>query len=204
MKHQHPRSFSRPTGQPNHPANLVAYAKYPTSPATQAVLHPANPSARGKDERRRMIGLPRRPRHGRGFLFCRALTVANPVPLVANMYSNKKDSMTIPISVHMWHKKTETKVLLDSGATHNFIDKRAVNSLGLGTRSLPHPLQVNNVDGSLNQEGNITQYCNLWICQKDKTVKLGFYVANLGSDRIIFGHPWFKTFNPPLTGAPTV
>jgi hypothetical protein len=114
------------------------------------------------------------------------------------MYSNKKDSMTIPISVHMWHKKTETKVLLDSGATHNFIDKRAVNSLGLGTRSLPHPLQVNNVDGSLNQEGSITQYCNLWIRQKDKVVKLGFYVANLGSDRIIFGHPWFKTFNPSI------
>jgi hypothetical protein len=114
------------------------------------------------------------------------------------MYSNKKDSMTVPISVHMWHKKTETKVLLDSGATHNFIDKRAVNSLGLGTRSLPHPLQVNNVDGSLNQEGSITQYCNLWIRQKDKVEKLGFYVANLGSDRIIFGHPWFKTFNPSI------
>jgi hypothetical protein len=74
----------------------------------------------------------------------------------------------------------------------------AVNSLGLGTRSLPHPLQVNNVDGSLNQEGSITQYCNLWIRQKDKVVKLGFYVANLGSDRIIFGHPWFKTFNPSI------
>jgi hypothetical protein len=53
--------------------------------------------------------------------------------------------MTIQISVLMWHKKTETKVLLDSGATHNFIDKRAVNSLGLGTRSLPQPLQVNNM-----------------------------------------------------------
>jgi hypothetical protein len=114
------------------------------------------------------------------------------------MYSNKKDSMTVPISVHMWHKKTETKVLLDSGATHNFIDKQAVNSLGLGTRSLPHPLQVNNVDSSLNQEGSITQYCNLWIRQKDRVEKLGFYVANLGSDRIIFGHPWFRIFNPSI------
>jgi hypothetical protein len=81
--------------------------------------------------------------------------------------------MTVQISVLMWHKKTETKVLLDSGATHNFIDKRAVNSLGLGTRSLPQPLQVNNVDGSLNREGSITQYCNLWIRQGDKVVKTG-------------------------------
>jgi hypothetical protein len=114
------------------------------------------------------------------------------------MYSKKTDSMTVQISVLMWHKKTETKALLDSGATHNFIDKRAINSLGLGTRSLPHPLKVNNVDSSLNQEGNITQYCNLWIRQGDKVVKLGFYVANLGSDCIIFGHPWFKTFNPSI------
>jgi hypothetical protein len=114
------------------------------------------------------------------------------------MYSRKKDSMTIQISVLMWHKKTETKALLDSGATHNFIDKRAISSLGLGTRSLPHPLQVNNVDGSLNQEGSITQYCNLWIRQGDKVIKLGFYIANLGSDRIILCHLWFKTFNPSI------
>jgi hypothetical protein len=55
------------------------------------------------------------------------------------MYSKKIDSMTTPLSVHMWHKKTETTALLDSGAMHNFIDKWAVTSLGLGTRTLPHP-----------------------------------------------------------------
>jgi hypothetical protein len=114
------------------------------------------------------------------------------------MYSKKKDSMTIPLSVYMWHKKTETTALLDSGATHNFIDKRAITSLGLGTRTLPYPLQVNNVDGTINSEGSITRFCNLWIRQGDRTVKLGFYVANLGSDRIILGHPWFKSFNPSI------
>jgi hypothetical protein len=90
--------------------------------------------------------------------------------------------MTIPLSVYMWHKETKTTALLDSGATHNFINKHAVTSLGLGTHSLPHPLQVNNVDSSINSKGSITQYCNLWIRHGDKTVKLGFYVANLGSD----------------------
>jgi hypothetical protein len=29
-------------------------------------------------------------------------------------------------------------------------------------------------------------------------VKLGFYIANLGSDCIILGHPWFKAFNPSI------
>ena len=32
----------------------------------------------------------------------------------------------------------------------------------------------------------------------EKTVKLGFYVANLGRDRLILGHPWFKAFNPEI------
>jgi hypothetical protein len=98
----------------------------------------------------------------------------------------------------MWHKKTDTTALLDSGATHNFIDPRTITSLGLGTCSLPRPLQVNNVDGTTNREGNITKFCNLWIRQGGKVVKLGFYIANLGSDRIILGHPWFKSFNPSI------
>jgi hypothetical protein len=29
-------------------------------------------------------------------------------------------------------------------------------------------------------------------------VKLGFYITNLGSDHIILGHPWFKSFNPSI------
>jgi hypothetical protein len=81
---------------------------------------------------------------------------------------------------------------------YNFIDKHAITSLGLGTHPLPHSLQVNNVDGSINSEGSITQYCNLWICQGTKTVKLGFYVTNLGSDQLILGHPWFKFFSPSI------
>jgi hypothetical protein len=135
-------------------------------------------------------------------LLCRVLKVAAPAT-VATMYSKKKDSMTIPLSVYMWHKKTETTALLDSGATHNFIDKRAVTSLGLGTRALPHPLQVNNVDGTINSEGSITRFCNLWIRQGDKNVKLGFYIANLGSDRIILGTLGSSHSTPPSTGDPT-
>jgi hypothetical protein len=106
--------------------------------------------------------------------------------------------MTISLSVHMWHKKTNTTALLDSGATHNFINTQTITSLGLGTHSLPCPLQVNNIDRTTNREGNITKFCNLWICQGNKVVKLGFYIANLGSDQIILGHPWFKLFNPSI------
>ena len=93
---------------------------------------------------------------------------------------------------------TSIEALLDSGATHNFIDKRAVEKLTLRTKVLPQKLQVNNVDGTLNQEGDITQYCNLWISRGSEAVKMGFYIANLGKDQLILGHPWFKIFNPTI------
>ena len=98
------------------------------------------------------------------------------------MYSTKKSSMTVQVQVYMWHKTTSTEALLDSGATHNFIDERAIQTLGMGTRELPQPLQVNTVDGTANP---VTHFCNLWLRQGEKTVKQGFYVTNLGKGRII-------------------
>ena len=98
----------------------------------------------------------------------------------------------------MWHRKTNTEALLDSGATHNFIDKRAVKALRLRTKNLQQPLRVNNVDRTENQAGRITEFCNLWLRQGDRTSKQGFYVANLGQDQIILGHPWFRSFNPSI------
>ena len=114
------------------------------------------------------------------------------------MYSNQKDSITINISVYMWHKMANIRALLDSGATHNFIDRRTVKQLGLGTCHLTQPRQVRNVDGTENQEGAITQYCDLWLRRGSKTNKSRFFVANLGRDRVILGYPWFKTFNPTI------
>jgi hypothetical protein len=110
----------------------------------------------------------------------------------------KTDSMTIPVQVHMWHKKTEVETLLDSRATHNFIDERTVKTLGMGTRDLPQPCTVTNVDRSENHTGTIRQYANLWVKKGIQTIKLCFFITNIGRDRIILGHPWFKAFNPTI------
>ena len=112
------------------------------------------------------------------------------------MYSTQKNSMTIPLTVNMWHKTTQTEVLLDCSATHNFIDPRAIKPLSMGTNRLKQPLLVHNVDSTINQDGTITHYCNLWVQRGKQVEKLGFYVANLGQDRMILGYPWFQKFNP--------
>jgi hypothetical protein len=114
------------------------------------------------------------------------------------MYSNKKDSMTVNVHLYQWHQKTDVEALLDSGATNNFIDQRTVTLLNMGTKGLRQPREVRNVDGTPNQAGSITHYCNLWVRQGSKKVQMGFYVANLGRDRLILGHPWFQNFNPVI------
>jgi hypothetical protein len=104
--------------------------------------------------------------------------------------------MTISLTVNMWHKMTKLEALLDCGATHNFIDPRTISSLNMGTRLLPQPLTVQNVDSTINRNGTITQNCNLWVQRGKHEESLGFYVANLGRDHIILGYPWFKLYNP--------
>ena len=112
------------------------------------------------------------------------------------MYSTQKNSMTISVNTNMWHKTTSIEALLDCGATHNFIDPRTIQTLAMGTKPLRQPLIVKNVDGTINRGGTITHYCNLWVRKGPHTEKMGFYVANLGRDRLILGYPWFQKFNP--------
>ena len=52
------------------------------------------------------------------------------------------------------------------------------------------------MDGTINQGGTITSYCNLWVQRGTYVERMGFYVANLGRDRLILGYPWFQKFNP--------
>jgi len=45
---------------------------------------------------------------------------------------------------------TDEKGLLDSEATHNFIDIRTIIQLGIGTQQLKESRTVTNVDGTIN------------------------------------------------------
>ncbi len=114
------------------------------------------------------------------------------------MYSIKEDSITVPIDLCMWHRKTKVEALLNCGATENFIDARTLEKLGMGTRLLQHPRMVQNVDGTENQAGTITKYCNLYVRKGQEKKKQRFFVANLGRDHLILGHPWFQAFNPQI------
>ena len=69
--------------------------------------------------------------------------------------------MKVPTSIRTSYNKAETKGLVDSGATDNFIHPQFVRRMGLGTRCLPTPKKLYNVDDTTNKEGLITHYVDL-------------------------------------------
>jgi hypothetical protein len=114
------------------------------------------------------------------------------------MYISKKKSLQLPLNIVTYQGKQENITLIDSGATNNFIDFRTVNKLGLGTRKVPRPIELYNVDGTHNQDGKIERSIHLYIDDGQRCIQTPFFVTNLGKDRIILGYPWFEAFNPKI------
>jgi hypothetical protein len=79
------------------------------------------------------------------------------------LYISNQNSMHILFTFENVHGKAKEHVLLNSSTTENFMDQRMVSWLKIGTRWLPAPRKVHNVDGTENQSSTITEYCSLQI-----------------------------------------
>jgi hypothetical protein len=116
-----------------------------------------------------------------------------------NVTSGENQTIYVNFSLQTAEHTTDEQGLLDSGATHNFIDVRTIIRLGIGTKRLKKPRTVTNVDGTLNRAGQINRYANLQFSYDRKTKELPVFVTNLGKDRIILGLPWFQEFEPTIS-----
>ena len=92
----------------------------------------------------------------------------------------------------------DEKVLIDSGATANFLDRRVAKRLGFKPKKLERPVPVKNVDGTPNKDGQLTHCVHLWVQLGEKKELMLFYLTNLGEDRTILGFPWLTAFNPKI------
>ena len=52
----------------------------------------------------------------------------------------------------------EGVALIDSGTTYNFMDRRMVKRLRLGSKPLAISRSIRNVDGTNNKDGTLTRY----------------------------------------------
>ena len=93
---------------------------------------------------------------------------------------------------------SSSSALIDSGATGRFISKQFVKANRITTRTLSHPIPVYNVDGTLNENGAITEVANLILRYKGHTERANFAVTSLGRQNVILGFTWLEEHNPDI------
>ncbi len=115
----------------------------------------------------------------------------------SNRLYHNIQKINIPFTVCV-ERSTVERALLDSGAMDNFIDHQTTERLGIQTKALTQPIRLTNVNGTTNQAGQIERYCEMTIQSGHQRYLTCFYETSLGEDRIIFGYPWLRTFNPQV------
>ena len=80
--------------------------------------------------------------------------------------------MTIQFYIHSIAKRAESIVLLDLGATENFINLAYAKWLRLPIKQLPEPRPVLNIDGTRNESGKLKYYTDLNIRTGQNTTTL--------------------------------
>ncbi len=114
------------------------------------------------------------------------------------MYNSRYKSIRIPVLFESAHATAEREVLIDSGATDNFICKNLLQRLKIATLPIEVPLKIWNVDGTHNQDGKITHFMDLQVRTGADMKILCFLLTNLGRDEVILGYPWLTAFEPMI------
>ena len=109
--------------------------------------------------------------------------------------------MKIPISFRTAYARADKQILVDSGATDNFIHPRLIQRLALGTQKLERSKKIWNIDGTNNKAGRITKYVDLNVQMGKKQNKMRFLITDLGNEDLILGYPWLATFEPKFSWA---
>src|SRR5712664_3891390 len=107
--------------------------------------------------------------------------------------------MKVPVSFRTRYAMADKRILVDSGATDNFIHPKFVKRLRVGMQELEHPMKIWNIDGTTNKVGKLTHFVDLLIQTKGQEKKMRFLVTDLGVKDVILGYPWLSTFEPQFS-----
>jgi len=111
----------------------------------------------------------------------------------------KYRSMKVPVSFRTRYAMADKRILVDSGATDNFIHPKFVKCLQVGMQELECPMKIWNIDGTTNRAGRLTHFVDLLVQTKGQEKKMRFLVTDLGVEDIILGYPWLSTFEPQFS-----
>ena len=93
------------------------------------------------------------------------------------------------------HQMVDVNMLLDSGATGVFMDRKFTEHNGIAMQKLDKPIRLYNVDGTLNQGGLITHETTMMMSHKGHREKVVFEVCDLGKSNMIISFTWLKKHN---------
>ena len=113
-----------------------------------------------------------------------------------SVYITRYRSMKVPISFQTLHAMADNTILVDSGATDNFIHPKLLRRLGLGSQPLERPRKIWNIDGTTNKAGALTHCVDLEVRTGDRQETMKFLITDLGGEDLILGYPWLSTFEP--------
>ena len=117
---------------------------------------------------------------------------------IKSVFKCKYKSLRIPTLFKTSHSKAERQILVDSGATENFISNQLLKRMKIGKLPLKNPRTIWNIDGTHNKSGTIRHFVDLQVCCGTKVEEMRFLVTDLGGDEIVLGYPWLAAFEPKI------
>jgi len=123
-----------------------------------------------------------------------------PRQLSANTLDTRRTSIILPIEISTTDtsKVHSVKVLLDSSAIDNFIDKNFVCTKGISTQNVSHPILVFNVNGFPNKARQISKVVDVVLHYKTYFERMLLAISNLRKQSMILGYIWLKDHNPEV------
>src|SRR5258708_6001941 len=123
-----------------------------------------------------------------------------PLPAIYVLSKNSPHSLNIQVELTSLTSlaSISTSMLLDSGATVMFINGSFMQKHQLETTPLPQPVLVCNVNGSLNENGSVTEEVHVTLRFGRHSKRAHLTVANLGQQMVIIGHSWLTLHNPEV------
>jgi hypothetical protein len=93
----------------------------------------------------------------------------------------------------------DKRVLVDSGATNNFMHPVFTTKMKLGMKELPTPRKIFNIDNTTNKSGKIMHYLDLDVCTKGIHKEMCFLITNIRSEDLLLGYPLLASFEPKFS-----
>ena len=107
-------------------------------------------------------------------------------------------SMQISVLIHTRYFTADKSVLVNSGATDNFMHPNFAKQMGLQPVALERPRKIGNTDNMENKKGMITHHLDLDVEAKGIHKDMHFYITNIGKEDVFLGYPWLAAYEPPF------